>query len=118
MVSIFRHVLGAMPAMREKESSETNPAGAAPDLSEVPQSTDDDHERAVSDGERCQHRRIKEQVSGQGIDKATCAMTGADLKAFVATIPDDAVIYYIDVGERRWPVVKEVPAGIVIEGKK
>lgn len=122
MESIFRH---GPPTVREVQEAEpqASDSGGAPALPDVSEAhTKIARSKRGYSGRRKPYLAIPESNRGDAdqsaSEEATPYLTGAELKAFVATIPDDTVIYYIDVGERRWPVVKEVPAGIVIEGKK
>ena len=50
--------------------------------------------------------------------EAIYVITGKELKEFVRTIEDDVQICYIDVGEGKHLVLRQLLAGVIIEGKK
>jgi len=110
MEAIFRHGPPTVPEVQEAEPEPADRTGAAPDL---PDLSEVHHApKPVLRGKP--HLAIpKEQMAQQQI-----VLTGASLKAFVATIPDEASICYIEVGEGKRPDLIELLAGVAIVGKK
>jgi hypothetical protein len=103
-MKIFRDE-GSVSSVQTPESEPAG-TGAAPDLSDVSQS---DHAEAPAP----RRKRYLTIPEGEG----TRYLKATDLKAFVATIPDDALICFIDVGEGQGLYLRELDAGLAIVGK-
>lgn len=127
---IYRHEpapVREMQKTREAYSSDSS-GGEAPPVSNVPAAHTD---QPASDIRGAGQGSSADIQSGQGskpylsIPEKTKAnlcdlsyrLTGAALKAFVADIPDDAIIHYIDVGEGKHLHLRELLDGVAIVGK-
>ena len=117
MESIFRH--GPPTELREVPEAEpkASDSGGAPALRDVPEAHPETAgtEHGDSGGHK-PHLAIPKSERRDAPQPAP--LTGAELKALVATIPDDATVVFIDVGEGKRPHLVELLTGVAIVGKK